>query len=187
MRLFAALMLLVCATTANAVELISVNVERSSGTYMMHSKVRFNVVLEQLYDTMTDWDLSTQYSSVVVESRNTGPDELGRPGFYSKTRACLAFFCKSVERAGYVELELNQIIRAVADPASSDFHVSTELWQFVRDGEGTILSYTLEMRPKFWVPPIVGPYLIKRKLRTDGIDALSRIEVVALAQAANNE
>jgi hypothetical protein len=43
------------------------------------------------------------------------------------------------------------------------------------------------MRPKFWVPPIVGPYLIKRKLRTDGIDALSRIEVVALAQAANNE
>jgi hypothetical protein len=35
------------------------------------------------------------------------------------------------------------------------------------------------MQPKFWVPPGIGPYVIKRKLKSDGGDAIDRIEAIA--------
>jgi hypothetical protein len=187
MRFAVALILLAGAPAANALELLNVSVEREAGVYLMHSDVRFGVGLEPLYEIMTDWDLSTQYSSVVVESRNTGPDELGRPGFYSKNRGCLAFFCVSFERRGHVELEPYKIIRAFADPRFSDFHVCNETWRFAPDGDETVMTYELEMQPKFWVPPVVGPWLIKRKLKNDGIRALARIETVARTRAAQGD
>jgi hypothetical protein len=35
------------------------------------------------------------------------------------------------------------------------------------------------MQPKFWVPPAIGPFIIKRKLKNDGGDAIDRIEAIA--------
>ena len=187
MRAVVALFLLAGAPVASALELLSVSVDQADKTYRMHSEVRFGVLLEPLYEIMTDWDLSTQYSSVVVESRNTGPDELGRPGYYSKNRGCLAFFCTSFERNGHVELEPYKVIRAIADPRRSDFHVCNETWRFRLDGDNTVMTYELEMQPKFWVPPVIGPWIIKRKLKNDGIEALGRIEAVARARAAQRD
>ena len=53
--------------------------------------------------------------------------------------------------------------------------------EFTEENGGTIVKYTLFMQPAFWVPPAIGPYLIKRKLKNEGDRALGRIE--ALAQA----
>jgi len=146
----------------------------------MRSEVRFDVPSRYLFEVLTDWDLSTQFSSVVVESRNKEADESGRPGFFARNRACVAFFCKTFVREGVVEAQPYDAIKAIADPESSDFHVSVEEWQFTPDGDSTTISYQLKMRPKFWVPPLIGPYLIKRKLEKDGGDALARIESIAV-------
>jgi hypothetical protein len=35
------------------------------------------------------------------------------------------------------------------------------------------------MEPDFWIPPGIGPYLIKRKFRNNGGDAIDRIEAIA--------
>lgn len=180
MRTLLTFVLFMVASVGNAAEILDVSVERESGTYFMRSEVRFHVPPRYLFDVLTDWDLSTQFSSVVVESRNVPADESGRPGFYARNRACVAFFCKSFERTGYVEAQPLDFITAVADPDNSDFHVSVEEWHFAPDGETTTISYQLEMRPKFWVPPLIGPYLIKRKLEKDGGEALARIESIAM-------
>ena len=99
-------------------------------------------------------------------------------------RGCILFFCKSLVRQGYVEREHNVVLRAFADPDRSDFKFSNETWQFSEKDGGTSVVYSLEMQPGFWVPPGIGPYLIKRKLSDDGGDALDRIEAIAREQAA---
>ena len=113
------------------------------------------------------------------------PDEQGRPQFYVLNRGCVLFFCKSFERQGYVESELNVVIFAFVDPEKSDFQFSNESWRFLERDGGTVVIYDLEMQPKFWIPPGIGPYLIKRKLRNNGGSAVDRIE--ALAKAVNIE
>ena len=176
----AALLLLACgALTAGAAEMRSVEVERVDGRYIMRSEVRFAASVEAVYSVFANYDLSTEFSGAIVESRNIDAVEGGQPGFYIRNRGCVLFFCTSFERYGYVEREPYRIIRARVDPARSDFYLSNESWQFKSDGDGTVVTYDLEFEPKFWVPPVIGPYVIKRKLRDDGGDAVARIESMA--------
>ncbi len=178
----AVLSILACsllAGTAAAAELRDISVEHSKGRYTVYSVVWFDATVEQVFEVFRQWDLSTKFSSVIVESRDIEADEYGRPQYFVRNRGCLLFFCKSFVRQGYVELEVNRELRAYADPEISDFRLSNETWTFAREGSGTTVSYHLEMEPKFWVPPGIGPYLIKRKFRNSGGDAIDRIEAIA--------
>ena len=161
----------------------TVTVDRDGKHYRMRSEVFFDVDRETLYNVFRNWDLSTEFSSWIVEARNLEPDENGVAGFYIKNHGCLAFICKTLVRQGYVEDEPYTFIRASADAELSDFAVSDETWHFETEGDGTVVVYELEMSPKFWVPPVIGPWVIKRKLKNDGGEALDRIEAIAQEMA----
>ena len=161
--------------------MLSIEVEHEKGVYTMNSEVWFDATVEQVYEIFRYWDNSTKFSSAIVESRDVAPDTQGRPQFYVRNKGCVLFFCTSFERRGYVEAELNKVIFAFVIPETSDFHLSNESWRFIQRDGGTIVIYDLEMQPKFWIPPGIGPYLIKRKLRNNGGRAIDRIEVLAKA------
>jgi hypothetical protein len=180
MRFFFLLIFLLPATVGSA-ELTYITVDRINGHYIMHSEVWFDAEVEQMYGVLLDYDLSTQFSSVVVEAKNVEPDEQGRPQFYSRYKACVLFFCMDFERTGYVESEANEFITATVDPEVSDFHYSKEAWYFAQDGDGTMLIYDVDIKPKFWVPPIIGPYYLKKKLKSSSSNAINRIEAIAQA------
>ncbi len=179
MRLFVTLLLLVAAPL-HAAELQSITVEHEEGIYTMNSAVWFDAPIENVWEVFSSWDYSKEFSSAIVEARDVEPDEQGRPQFYSRMKGCVLFFCKSFERRGYVEFEENVVLRAVVDPETSDFELSNEEWTFTEKDGGTVVVYDLEMKPKFWIPPAIGPYFIKRKLKKDGGRAIDRIEALAL-------
>lgn len=172
---------LVLASTqfATAAEMRSVDVEYEDEYYSMVSVAWFDAGLDETFDVFSRWDYSTQFSSAVVEARDLEPDTSGRPGYFVRIRGCILFFCKSMVRQGYVEAQHNSDLRAIANPQDSDFQLFEESWEFSEERGGTRVLYKLRMQPDFWVPPAIGPYLIKRKLKKDGGDALNRIEVIA--------
>jgi len=174
-----ALASLLMSGVTNAAELRSIAVDHDKGRYSVTSQVWFDAPVAQVFEVFRQWDLSTQFSSAIVESRDIPADENGRPGYYVRNQGCVLFFCKSFVRQGFVELEVNEELRAIANPADSDFKMSNETWTFVAEGRGTVVTYKLLMEPDFWVPPGIGPYLIKRKFRNNGGDAIDRIEAIA--------
>lgn len=178
-RFLAVPLALFCLGSARAAELRDINVEHFKGRYTVDSVVWFDATVEQVFEVFRQWDLSTKFSSAIAESRDLAADEHGRPQYYVRNEGCLLFFCKSFVRQGYVELEVNRELRAFANPDISDFRLSNESWTFVAEDGGTVVSYRLKMEPKFWVPPGIGPYLIKRKFRNNGGDAIDRIEAIA--------
>lgn len=178
-RALAVLLPLFLLGSASAAELRDINVEHSRGRYTVHSVVWFDASVEQVFEVFRQWDLSTKFSSAIAESRDIAADEFGRPQYYVRNEGCLLFFCKSFVRQGYVELQVNERLKAIANPDISDFRLSNETWLFDPEGGGTIVSYHLQMEPKFWIPPGIGPYLIKRKFRNNGGDAIDRIEAIA--------
>lgn len=170
-----------------AAEMRSVHVEYEDGYYYLESEVWFDVGREAIFDVFLDWDLAEEYSSIIVEAKNVGPDEFGGMGYYIHNRGCILFFCKSALRSGSVTSEAYEYIHAIADPETSDFELSDETWTFRNEDDGTIVRYELKMKPDFWIPPVVGPYLMKRKLRNDGGDAISRIEQIAKTREAQDD
>lgn len=164
---------------SSAATLREVSVDHVDGAYVMRSEVWFDVGIEKIFGVFLDWDLSSKFSSAIVESRNIEPGTDGRPGYYILNRGCIWFFCKSFERYGYVEHQPFRFIKASVDPEKSDFEVSDESWEFREEADGTVVTYAFRMKPKFFIPPLIGPAIMKNKLRNSGINAIERIEALA--------
>jgi hypothetical protein len=47
------------------------------------------------------------------------------------------------------------------------------------DGDGTKMTYKVELEPDFFVPPVIGPWYLKRTLSQGGLRAVTRIERLA--------
>lgn len=177
------MLLLLFGGAAGAAELRSVNVDHVEGRYRLTSQVWFDTDLDSIYAVFLDYDLASRFTSFIVEARNLEPDQNGQRRFYIRNQGCIWFFCSSFERSGHVEHRERQFIRSTADPALSDFEFSQEEWRFQVDGEGTLVAYHFEFEPKFWIPPLIGPYVLQRKLQRDSGDAIHRIESIAQALA----
>ena len=169
-----------CALPASAAELESVEVTYEDGRYRLVSKSLYEATQAQLYRVLTDYELFIYFSSAFVESENRDADADGRPGFYTRMEACVLMFCKAYIRAGYLDLKPEYDIVATVDPEQSNFRYARERWQLVPGDDGTTMIYEFEMEPDFWVPPLVGPYVIKRSLKAGGARAVDRIERLAL-------
>lgn len=178
-NLLVALALLLVAAAGAAADLREVSVEYKDGRYHMRSEAWFAASQEDMYRVLSDYDLFEQFSSAFVEAYNVAPDDTGWPRFYARMEGCVLFFCKSFIRRGHLVLTPHSQIVAVAEPEISDFKYCRERWHLQKEGDGTLLIYDFEMEPDFWVPPVIGPIVIKRSLRTGGVDAIDRIEALA--------
>lgn len=178
LRPVAAAIILMSGVVLSA-DLREVTVEKEEKRYRLTSETRFDASVPDLYRVLTDYSLFTEFSSVFVESRNLRAAENGKPRYYTRMEGCMLLFCKSFVRVGELTLTPHREIVALADPEESDFNYSRERWQLEADGDGAILKYEFELEPSFWVPPVIGPYVMKRVLRAGGSDAVDRIEALA--------
>jgi hypothetical protein len=71
-------------------------------------------------------------------------------------------------------------------PEQSDFKRSSSEWVLEPEAGGTRMTYSLTMEPDFWVPPVIGPWYLKRTLQRGGGNAINRIERLAQAVAAGD-
>ena len=177
--LLAALVLLAVQVPAAGADLQKVSVDYENDRYRLESRARFDVRPADLYRVLTNYDLFEKFTSAFVESRNLAPDASGRPRFFTRMEGCVLMFCKTMTRGGHLVLNPPSEIIAIGHRDSSDFHFSRERWVLQEDGDGTLMTYYFEMEPSFWVPPVIGPFVMKRALRAGGIDAVDRIEAVA--------
>jgi hypothetical protein len=179
--LMAVALLLLPGFTQSA-ELRDIMVERKDDYYRLNSETWFDVSPEALYLVFSNYDLFTKFTSAIAESRNVEPDDRGRPQFFSRMEGCVLLWCKSFVRNGYLVLDPFKQIIAITDPGISDFKLSRESWKLIPQDGGTLLIYDFHMIPDFWVPPVIGPYLIQRALKSGGDRAVTRIEALALGK-----
>ena len=166
----------------SAAELRFIEVDRDDDLYSLQSVTWFDTRPEDLYAVLTDYEMFHRFTSAIVESKNLDPDSEGRPEFYTRMEGCVLFWCRSFVRIGYLVLDPMHEIKAIVDADRSDFKISTERWRLRSEENGTLLIYEFEMIPDFWVPPVIGPYYIKRALRSGGERAAERIEALALGE-----
>ena len=186
-RTLALLAALAAAGAAAAAEIREVTVEHRDGRYYMYSETWFDAPRRGVFDVLTDYDRFHRISSVYDETRFEAPAEDGTPRVYTRVVGCVLFFCRSMSRTERLETDGAGFIRATTEAGASDFRYAVATWQLSDEGEGTRVIYSIEMVPAFWVPPVIGPYVMKRKLIKGGRDAVERIEALARESEADDD
>jgi len=163
----------------SAATIRDVTMEHDGTRYRLTSSTYVDAPREAVFRVLTDYERFDRISSVYAESRFLPPDSDGTTLVYTRLEGCVLFFCKSVERVERMETEEPAFIRTTADPARSDFRYARSEWHLEPESLGTNVIYEMELEPDFWVPPIIGPWMIKRRLLSGGVDAVARIEGLA--------
>jgi hypothetical protein len=157
------------------------DVSRRHGLYSLAADAHLDATPESIYAVLIDYDDNRfgRISSAVKESRYLDPASDGTPMIFTRMEGCVLWHCMSLERTERLETEEPYRIKSIAIPEDSNFKYSTSEWLLERDGDGTKMTYILEMEPDFFVPPIVGPWFLKRTLAQGGVRAATRIERLA--------
>lgn len=177
-RLLVAALALV-AVSAGAADLRTLKVQRSNGHIIVGSETFINAPPAAVFEILADYEGFQRISDVFDETRFIERDEDGNGLVYSRVSGCVLLFCKTIERVEELTVDPGRKITAVAVPEDSDVEFSTAHWVFEEEEDGTRIEYRLDFKPDFWVPPVLGPMIIRAKLRSRAVAAADRVEEMA--------
>ena len=166
---------------AAAATIDTFDVQKHKGIYSFEAYARLDARRESIYRVITDFD-DNAYSRIsrsYKESRYLEPAADGTPIVYTRMEGCAGRRCISFARTERLETDEPRWIKFTALPELSDFKHATSEFVLEPDGEGTKMTYKLELEPDFFVPPLIGPWYLKRTLSKGGLRALTRIEGLA--------
>lgn len=186
-RTFIVLSLFVFGSLTQAAELEDIAVTNEGKRFFVQSSATFDVEIDYVYDTLIDFDNYEEFSSVYHEAHwlERNDDDSGE--IYTYTRGCLMFVCRGFGRTESVIATRPTYIETRVDPERSKVRYGTSIWNIEAIGNKTRIDFALEFEPDFWLPPVIGPFVVKKYLRKGGVDALERIEVLALERREKSE
>lgn len=162
------------------------DVIHQGGVYHVTSTAVFSAPLASVYAILSDYDDLARLSSTITESRVLPREADGSPPRVRTTlRGCVLFFCRSVVRVEDLFLVHERIITTRVIPDLSDFRGGFAQWTFFALPDGrTRVDVEVRAIPNFFIPPVIGPPAVRRKLIEDGERAVERIEYYARIHAA---
>ncbi len=96
----------------------------------------------------------------------------------SVLQSCIWFFCRKVVQVeDVVEPDAHRILARIV-PGRGDFKRGWSAWRLSAQGARTKLHYEASRVPDFWIPPLIGPWVVAHTLREQlqaGIPVLERL------------
>jgi hypothetical protein len=130
---------------------------------------------------VTDYDDIHRVNDSITESRvleRHGPDRLKR---LLALRQCVLVFCFDIRFVEEISIDDERIETTIV-PAESTFREGTAVWRLeALDGGRTRITVTAMQTPDFWIPPVLGPMLLKRVFLREIAETCANIERLALA------
>jgi len=167
------------AIMADASEVLKAKVAHQSGLYTLELDARITAPVPQVHRLLVDYNHLEQVNPAVKESMIIETYSTARHRVSSVIEACIAFFCKRLIQVWDVEQRTNGDIVASIVPEASNFHFGYAHWVLHAEDGGTRLHFTTNLEPAFWVPPLIGPWLIRYKLRQEGLESVENLERLA--------
>jgi hypothetical protein len=178
-RVIVTTLLLAHAATAAAAQVTTNEIARDGDRYNVTFDVRIAAPTDRLKRYLTDYANYSQYFHSIRESTLLE----GAPGSGQRVRlrlqACVWFFCRTVTFVKDVTETAEGEIRAQIEPTLSDFEEATEYWHVTSVNGETRLQYRAALVPDFFVPPLIGPWLLKRQIHASLISGAERLETLA--------
>lgn len=172
---------------AGAFDIQSVHVDHQGDRYQVSMRVTLDAPASDSYAVFSDPALLRQVNPAIREVEVLEERGPGLRRVRTRVRACVALFCRHLVQVQDMRyrpaIDGARIIDAQVLPERSDFRYGQAAWIFrACESNRTCLAFDAELEPAFWVPPLIGPWLIERKLRDEAIETSRGLERLARAQ-----
>jgi hypothetical protein len=167
--------------SARAATVLQTEVVHEAGRYTVTFEFDVAASTNAVRRILTDYDRLDRLSRVVQKSEQLSPGDDGRPRVRVVMRSCFLFFCQTVHKLETVTEFSDGRLVVIADPAESDYRYSRVEWQIHAEETRTRVTYRAEHEPAFFVPPLIGPWVVKMRIRHELGLMAERLEQLAQA------
>jgi len=179
-----------------AAEMTKMDIKRKGKRYYLDSSLLVDVSKNTMYEVLTDYNNMHHFSRGIKQSQEVTPAADGTRRVFSHLQGCVAFLCRSVEKVELMDTIENQRIVTILQPElSKNVRWNKAQWdlsevEVLADASTqtrkklTQIDYTMEFEPGFWVPPLLGTYMLKKSLAEDGLEIVERMEKYAQGKSA---
>lgn len=185
-RLLGATLLCVAAAAvaASGAVIERVDVTRQNDRYLLAGEVLIAAPRAAVYAVITDFERLDELDEGIAEARVVERIDDRTTVVYTRLSGCVLLFCRDVERLERVEQVSDAEIVAHVVPGSGagDIAYASARWLLTQEGEATRVVYETEIDPAFWIPPVIGPALVRGVLRKRVAATLGNLEQAARAR-----
>jgi len=161
---------------AAAGEVLDSEVVEDDAQYRVAIRARIDAPLAVVYGAITDYTNLAEINPSIIESKVLLALSPRKHRVETLIRVCILIFCKKILQVQDVEQVDEALITAVTLPEPGDFKSGTAQWQLTERGDATELRFTQAFEPDFWVPAVIGPWLIERTLKNEVMETAIYIE-----------
>lgn len=178
--LAAALLLVLPAHAAVAMEVISVEAGREGPAYVLRIEAEFTAPPGRLMAILTDYDRIHELHPRILQSRSLGHIDAVTEEVYTRFEGCVLFFCRSLDRVEHIRV-VGHSLFAEDVPGRGSFTEGRTVWRLAAEGKGTRLHYFARFVPAFWVAPLIGPGVLARSVERMTIETMAAVDRRAVA------
>lgn len=170
LRCLIAISLTIGVTSASAASIDDLSVRRVAGRYFIELHAHLNARASAVYGVFADLANLPAINTDVRRIQVTG-GAAGEPvHLYTEIRACVLWYCRTIRETQEMTFRRKpdggDVVANVLP--RGDLRYGQARWLFrASSGDQTDFKVTAELEPAFYVPPLIGPWLVKRWLRLE--------------------
>jgi hypothetical protein len=162
-----------------SLQILAVDVEYKSKRYYLFGESIIAAPAEFIQAILVDYNNFHRLTSGVTESKFITDPDYGDQLGYTRVDSCVLFFCKRIIKVDRIVYDKPGKVITLAVPEQSNFKFNWTRWTLKSVDGGTIITYEATLEPDFWMPPLIGSWALKRKLRKSAEEIGERIEYLA--------
>ena len=152
------------------------------GTHEGHYLLRIDMLIDA--DTNRVRQILTDYAHLDRLSQSITLSELlesNAPNYRVRvtTNGCVIFFCRELVQVQDVNELPNGYIIVTVLPEMSDFTYSKNVWRIRAQNDRTRVTYSSDLVPDFWIPPLFGTAIFKNQLLEESRHVIDNLERLA--------
>ncbi|MEE9575171.1 MAG: hypothetical protein V3W03_03645 [Gammaproteobacteria bacterium] len=158
-----------------------VEVSQKKGVYHMHIIMTVNADTDSIKRIITDYENLTLTNPYIKESELINISEDERTTVSMLTKICIFLICYNIRHVQTFHPVNNGVLYSRIIPGMSDFKSGWLRWEIKEKDSNRIspvtqIIFDTEITPDFFIPPVIGPYQMKKKMFEIAKDTINNLE-----------
>lgn len=164
-------------------DLLRLEVTDLKGVYRIEVEMVVHAPAEEVWRVLTDYRHIYRLNTTIIESEILPAPSEKVTRVRTLMNDCVLVFCFELERVEDVQETDTGRLQARVVRELSNIRSGTALWHIEAAGANSHISYRGTIEPGFDVFPIIGNYLVRKRLRDMTLLTLGRIEGISRINA----
>ena len=156
-----------------------IEVDERAGVYRIEADIIIKAPTDSVRKVLSDYDHVERLNASILESEVISRNNDGSVTVRTIVKGCAAYYCHEFKRVDVIRTLPSGDIQAELVPESSQFISGTTQWSINVEGEDTRIIYFTQVEPDFYIPPVVGKFLIKKAIKEEFQTCFANLEVNA--------